>query len=165
MVSKELVDELVLAANDVQDLKVGAQLRDAMSALSERYDEREVRIAVAEALGSINSPLGAGLVGMWLGAGVEKRGLSPSDSLVSLRDALVRWSQSAELNDDPLLDKGMAFLGQAFVLHLLADEGKRLEFAADHELVEVLEAVETDSPGPVWVLHTAENWWAGSHSC
>jgi hypothetical protein len=67
-----------------------------MNAFAESTDERRKVIgAIADMLPKLNSPTGAGLLAIWLGAAVE-RGEDPERTCHPIIETFLRWSRTVE---------------------------------------------------------------------
>lgn len=149
-------------------LKPSDGLREAIGVFAKRPDCDPER--VADALPGLESPAGAGFLGVWLGAGVED-GRAPERTGRQIVQTFLRWSGSLETppeeeddheDEDRELDfpepdeevvAGLQLLGQALVAHLVRSPSLMEWLKATDTIVEEFERVEGVSLGAGWVLH------------
>ena len=156
------IERLRSAAERQTGRDICPELRDAMNASAEvsTATHRELRIRVAQLIGTISSPTGAGMLAVWLGSAVEA-GADPEETVGTLLDAFserveflsesVSDTDDAELSVDEELDAGLEFLGQGLVAHLVRCPERQLEAGRDELLMERLELVSHLSAGLFWV--------------
>lgn len=123
-------------------------------------------IAIANLIVDIASPTGAGLVAVWLGAGVEG-GRDPDRTGRPIAEAFLKWSRTIATGPDdaaandadrdgPQPDEetiaGLQLLGQALVAHLARSPQLRRWFNETDGIRSELSRVEPYSIGAVWVL-------------
>jgi hypothetical protein len=151
MTGDDVAREAIGAATTEHDPKIGSRLREALEAMA-RYggDRDQLRTKIADSLPTISAAVGAGALSMWLGAEV-KNGGNAAISIQPLMTTLLKWTSDWTAGE-PNRDEGITFVARAVVAHLVADDSVLRLYSADSELIESLEATETNSPGPAWVL-------------
>ncbi len=137
------------------------RLREAINALfSLPEEDRRVRTAaIAEAIPTLGSTTGAGLLAVWFGGSVEN-GLDPTPTTPVLMQTLLDRCSRVQTNEEGQPTAGYTedwatgtqLLGQGLVAHLVRVPERRAAYASDPEVVDVLESVEHLSAGVVWVL-------------
>lgn len=155
------VAKVVHAANTHVGRGFTQPFRDALNALValDGPEAEQKRARVAAALRRVQSPSGAGLIAVWLGAGVE-HGADPSPEVQPLLDCLLRFTRQVRTGDgdfredevDDALAVGLEYLGQGLVSHLSRDLGSLRALQGNTAAVAELERVESYSSGPMWVL-------------
>lgn len=160
-----LFERVISAANSLRGAECSDDLRDALNAVVECQASGKARLLIAERLGEVTSPAGAGFLAIWLGAGVEG-GADPDLTGDAVLGSLLHWSGSvatlpdADGDDDdeeePEVDAqlviGLKMLGQGLVAHVSRSPSLLQKMAHDREAIAELERVEYASPGPMWVL-------------
>ncbi|MCP3935192.1 MAG: hypothetical protein GY708_07450 [Actinomycetia bacterium] len=99
----------------------------------------------------VGSAIGAGTIALWLGAGVES-GAPPDQTVLAVRDALLRWCDTAKDGAVPEVEQAITSCAQSLVAHLTRDDQAKDQLAQDDILVAGLESADTTSLGPAWVL-------------
>jgi hypothetical protein len=122
--------------------------------------------SIANLIVDVGSPTGAGLVAVWLGAGVEG-GRDPDRTGRPIAEAFLKWSRTiatgpddAAANDvdrdSPQPDEetiaGLQLLGQALVAHLARSPQLRRWLTETDGIHSELSRVKPYSIGAVWVL-------------
>jgi len=87
---RELVKNVLAAAELQRSGTFSSELRDALNALNEHPEQLAGRLQIASQLKQVTSPVGAGFLGVWLGAGVES-GIDPNLTTIPVLEALLRW--------------------------------------------------------------------------
>ncbi len=156
----DLIQEVLRAAQAQTGDGISDELRDNLNSLGQHSERREARLVIASKLSGLTSPVGAGLLAIWLGAGVEN-GISPEPTAMPIVEAMLRWSRSIPVREDqdvvngePPSDTiiGMERLGQGLVTHLARSSQQRFEITERPEIIAELERVEHISAGAMWVL-------------
>ena len=171
----EALTALLEVAGRQRGMTPSADLRQALNALAQHPGRDAAK--VAQALPGVSSPSGAGILAVWLGAGVEG-GRDPELTCRPIVETFLRWSRTVETppvedededgefgeetdeqggDDYPGLDEetaaGLQLLGQALVAHL-SRSPDLLKWVADSaEIFDEFERVEHVSPGAAWVMH------------
>jgi hypothetical protein len=161
------------AAQRQRGLEPSQELLDALKAFAEIAinEPEKASEAVAAMLTSLNSPIGAGYLAVWLGSAVED-GLDPKYTCRPIVDTFLRWSRTVETAphndeagededddyiDDPEPDEetiaGLKFLGQALVAHLARAPNERKWLAETEDIRREFERIEHLSHGATWVAH------------
>jgi hypothetical protein len=158
---KLLVGNVLAAACTQSNGPFCDALRDALNALARSGSLAEGRRAVASQLSKVTSPVGAGNLAVWLGAGVEA-GIDPEPTALPILDAMLRWTRTlqttseGELAPDQLRAAetlaGLEELGQGLVAHLARSPSHRTYLQAREDWTAELERVEQLTPGSGWVL-------------
>src|SRR6201996_4715680 len=93
----EAVAEVVYAANVQRAIAPSDNLIRALNALADMPPQQRetARSVLANALAGLISPVGAGLLSIWLGAGVEY-GAAPETSCQPIIDTFMKWSRTVE---------------------------------------------------------------------
>jgi hypothetical protein len=166
---EDALSALLKAASAQRTLKTSAEFQKAIKAVSAHPDYDPVKLA--DALPDLDSAIGAGFIGVWLGAGVED-GRDPELTGRQIARTFLKWSRGIEtppLADDdeeeedeedldfPEPDEeivaGLKLLGQALVAHL-ARSPSLLNWVRDTDaILAEFERVEAVSIGAVWVLY------------
>ena len=159
---EEAVNAVIEAAGRHRGMDASSGLPEALSAMEQFGDERERFMAeVAKGLPDITSPMGAGIVAIWLGATVEHGG-NPKAGGEAVIETLLKWcGKLPEPSDDEDADlpdvhedvvKGMEMMGQSSVAHLSRDAALLEKLKGDADAFEALSHGEHWSNGPMWVL-------------
>ncbi|MCA9053543.1 MAG: hypothetical protein KDA75_06885 [Planctomycetaceae bacterium] len=159
--SELAVAAVIAAANQQHEETFSHELVEALNRLAKLDDPHSARLAVVEHITQVESPLGAGMLALWLGAAVET-GSSPEENLPALLQTLGAWcdrlSQSAagEQSGSTILHEhhlaGLQHLGQAVVAHLARSAPGLAAASADQSFIDRLERVEGIALGAAWVL-------------
>jgi hypothetical protein len=150
------IDRIIDAAESQKGTSIDPALRDALNALADVPDRQAAGELVARRMPGIHSPMGAGLLAVWLGAGVEG-GADPEPPLPYLIETLLRWTRtlatptSNEWSADPETIEGLSWLGRGLVAHLARASAGRVVAAEREDLMSELERVAPLSVGCVWV--------------
>jgi hypothetical protein len=149
---KQLVGNVLAAASSQPSGPFCDALRDALNALAGSGQLAEGRRAVASQLAKVTSPMGAGYLAVWLGAGVEA-GIDPEPTALPILDAMLRWTRTLHATHrSPETLAGLEPLGQGLVAHLARSPSHRTYLQAREDWIAELERAEAFSPGPGWVL-------------
>ncbi len=149
-----LCQEVVASAEAQVGREISDRLRNAFNALAEHPDRRQAVTILAGAIPQIGSPVGCGILAVWLGAGVEN-GIDPDDAIPRLIEALRNWMR--KIPDDlskPIsaeLSSGLEFLGQGIVAHISRSPTRWKQYGHDEQLMQELQRVEGVSAGCNWV--------------
>lgn len=152
------IGQVVLAANALTDPVISDDLKNALNALAELRRPDDVYSRLASQLPQVTSPVGAGMIAIYLGAGVE-HGCNPEPAIPGLFDTLLRCSRSIRLTEDgeiagtldDRLIPGMQSLGQGLVAHLARSPVQRANYAHRADILEELDRTEHISLGVHWV--------------
>jgi hypothetical protein len=158
---QEAIAKIVDTANGNHGRIPEEPFREALNALSslQSFDEEQIRSYVASSLRDVTSPCSAGIIAIWLGAGVED-GANPSPQFQPLLDCFLKFTGQVTTDDkgntqddnNNELSLGLEFLGQGFVAHLSRDPQNLQALRENAHAVAELERVESFSSGPMWVL-------------
>lgn len=158
---KQLVSSVLAAANTQPNGPFCDALRDSLNALAGSGSLAEGRRAVASQLAKVTSPVGAGYLAVWLGAGVEA-GIDPEPTALPILDAMLRWIRTLQTTSEgelapgqlraPETLAGLEPLGQGLVAHLARSPSHRTYLQAREDWIAELERVEHLTAGPGWVL-------------
>lgn len=151
------VDEVLAAANGLREATVSERMRDAFNRLAAHPEANRARSLLAPRLAEIASPIGAGLVTVWLGAGVEG-GADPDPLIPHLLAALKRWTSTVATGPegeaigepDERTLQGLEWLGQGIVAHLSRSR-EIARYRDDESLAAELDRVRSLSVGCQWV--------------
>jgi hypothetical protein len=159
---KAAVDAVIKAASAQRVEGYSDEFRDGLNQLVELpVDERpKIRELLTNALPNIDAPIGAGLLAVWFGSGVEG-GAPPDTTMVPVLRTMIRWTQQIMTapedseRDDPEPDEeilsGIQFLGQALVAHLGRSRDLRDQVAAKTDVVNEFDRVAHLAVGATWV--------------
>lgn len=149
------------AANDCEAGTFDNRLRDAINVLFDLDDSerREIVRDIGRGIIELESPVGAGLLAVWFGGGVEQ-GRDPTPTTPILLETLLAWCRRVETTEDgePIgelseaISTGTELLGQGLVAHLTRARELRDEYAQNAEILEELDRVDHLLVGPTWVL-------------
>ncbi len=152
----------VLASAEVQEGKTfSPELQDTLSALTQHPEGLAGRQQIASQLKKISSPVGAGFLGVWLGAGVEN-GVDSNLTTIPVMEALLYWVGTIPTEPDGAAEKeptvaaevqqGIVQLSQGLVAHLINSPEWVAELNLRDDIIAELTRVEAFVPGPGWVL-------------
>ena len=153
-------EAILSAANAATGSEFPPDLIDAINAIGDLPEEERfaAQASLIQSLPEITSPSGAGMLAVWLGAGVE-RGADPQPAIAPMLATLLRWSREVATDadgggagPDGDLDTGMQMLGQGMVAHLSRAPEQIAEIQKRAEVVTELERAEPHSVGVTWVL-------------
>src|SRR5688572_8554773 len=99
-----MVEGLLHAARDHRGNQFSQVLVDHLNAIAAHPQRHDARIRIAARLADIDSATGAGLLAVWLGAGVE-HGLDPEPTAPSILVTMLKWTRkltSSEENEHAL---------------------------------------------------------------
>ncbi|MDB5346517.1 MAG: hypothetical protein JWP89_4894 [Schlesneria sp.] len=155
---ERLVLRVVEAADDQRGAEISARLRDSLSAMAPHSDSSEARQMLASKLVGVRTPIGAGIMAMWLGA-VAENGRDPTPVIPSMMEALLKWSRTIRAEDgescpetiDDNLQTGMQWLGQGLVANLGRCAAQREVYMAREDVLAELERTEHVAVGCMWV--------------
>lgn len=165
----QLIEDVINASNMQCGYECSDDLRDAFNAIAEHPRAADSQPIIAERLCEVESASGAGLLAVWLGAGVEG-GANPDTTGRPVLDTLMKWAATVETIDadeeanenedeecdgpavDPDTVAGMELLGQGLVAHVSRSGALHDQIANDPRIISELERVEHISAGPMWVL-------------
>ena len=157
----ESIAKVVDAANNHKGYELTPLFREALNDLAglTSFSREEILPRVASALSNVTSPRGAGFIAIWLGASVE-HGADPCLQTQPLVDCFLRFARliqtdvegEAEVKNDDELVSGLELLGQSLVSHLSRDTHNLQSVRLNHDIVEMLERIESYSVGALWVL-------------
>lgn len=159
---REAVDAVLRAASAQREEAYSESFRDALNHLVGLPVEYrpQMREMLTQALPTIDSPIGAGLMAVWFGSGVES-GADPEPTTIPILRTMIRWTQQimtapedSEREDpepDPEIIAGVQFLGQALVAHLGHSKSLREQIAAKPDVVREFERVAHLAVGATWV--------------
>lgn len=160
--AKMAVDAVVKAASAQRVEGYSDEFRDALNHLVELpTDDRPLlRELLTQALPTIDAPIGAGLLAVWFGSGVEN-GAAPDATMLPILRTMIRWTQQIMTapddseRDDPEPDEevvtGVQFLGQALVAHLGHSRTLRDQVLAKSDVLKEFERVAHLAVGATWV--------------
>lgn len=158
----EPIFKAVLSAAEKQRGAVHCdELRDVLNAIAELPHDHALalRLKIADSMSEIESPAGAGLLGIWLGASVEN-GMDPEPTIQPLLQTMLRWTRSmVTLDDDEKEDPdpdeevvtGTELLGQSLVAHISRAPSARNQLRDEPNLVAELQRVEHLTAGAAWL--------------
>jgi hypothetical protein len=155
---ERLVMRVVEAADDQRGAEITDRLREALSAMAPHADSDEARQLLASKMVGVRTPIGVGLIAMWLGA-VAENGLDPAPVIPSMMEALLKWSRTIRAADgescpetiDDNLDKGMQWLGQGLMANLGRCAAQREVYAGREDVLTELERTGDVAVGCMWV--------------
>ncbi len=138
-----------------------AELATALDGLARHSHEtgHPVLVDLAKLVVDIESPTGAGLVAVAIGASVEQ-GADPASTIDGVLRGMLKWtalvpdeeSQSGSIGIDPDLVTGLDRFGQSCVAHLQRLDDPRASIHDLDQICEELQRVEFAANGPVWIL-------------
>lgn len=137
------------------------ELRDVLNAIAELPHDHALalRLKIADSMSKIDSPAGAGLLAIWLGASVEN-GIDPEPTIQPVLQTMLRWTRSmVTLDDDEQEDPepddevvtGTELLGQSLVAHISCAPSVRKQLQDEPTLMAELERVEHLTAGAAWL--------------
>jgi hypothetical protein len=159
---KAAVDAVVQAASAQRVDGYSDEFRDALNQLVELPSTDRPRLGelLTQALPNIEAPIGAGLLAVWFGSGVEN-GADPDATTIPILRTMIQWTQKIitapedSEKDDPEPDEeiltGVQFLGQALVAHLGHSRPLRDKVAAKPDVLKEFERVSHLAVGATWV--------------
>ena len=158
----QLFDGIISAAEKQRGSVHCDELRDMLNVVAEIPHDHALalRLKIADAIPSVSSPTGAGMLAIWLGASVEQ-GIEPGPTIEPVLGTLLRWTRTFVTNDDDETPDpepesealiGTELLGQSLVAHLARSPEWCEEIRGQESVTTELERVEHLTAGATWVM-------------
>ncbi len=161
----QAIEDALAAANAERDPEISERLRSALNAFAQIKATSSAGIAklLAPRVPDLESPVGMGLLAVWIGAAVEN-GADPADTLFHLVEAFMRLSRTLpDLDEDEERDLdevlagheetliGLQNLGRSIVSHLSRGKGLKQLLEAHPGACAEIERASHASIGAGWI--------------